>query len=257
MSDEAIQAAKRTGGGVIQRWRRDEIPAYTVARDVACYPPCPDQYGCALCGGTGRVPFNPQDVLRALAYLGVEEARELMAEEPFVVCAELVPLDLGLKELSRLLAKLPPHRLEVVCANCRHGVVSLGPRCRRCRAHDTPAKDWLLADATLAVARACVPNFECGSCAGCNTSSGQCDYRTNILKALDAGRAWVAEPTVDLWHSWGEAWASAMHAAGAPAWAPYGGFWVELPKVLQSAATVIGAARVRVIITSALLGRLL
>jgi len=240
---------------VIQRWRRDEIPAYTVARDVACYPPCPDQYGCALCGGTGRVPFNPQDVMRLLAFLGVEEARELMAEEPFVIYAELVPLDLGLKELSRLLAKLPPHRLAAKCANCRHGVVSLGPRCRRCQDHDTPASDWLMADAALACGLECAavfdhrPDMDCPKCCGCQ------QYDCPI-PALLAGRAWVAEPTRER----EEAWQRADLVGGLPDWVPAVGS-VEFPEraafAIQAAAHVLGAARVREVVTAALLGRLL
>ena len=245
----------------MERLRADELPAYTVARDVTCCPPCPDQYGCARCKGTGRVPCEPLDLLRLLAFLGVEEARKACGGSPryYELEGELpLPqwigsLTSGLNGrgfgLSSILSKLPPHRLEVACANCRHGVVSLGPRCRRCRVSDTPAERWLMVVAALAVARKC---WECHDLPYCS------DLRTRIEDALLDAQAWVEEPTRERERAWqgrSDDW------NGIPAWVPSPHSWAGIgptaAETLQAAAAVIGEPRVREVVTAALLGRLL
>ena len=253
MTDATTRAKERTGGGIMERLRADELPAYTVARDVACSEgtDCAEWGACpGGCKGTGRVPYEPQDVLRALAFLGVEEAREAVGvawEAVFSLVSVEERLWSG--SLRDLLSKLPPHRLEVACANCRHGVVSLGPRCRRCRVSDTPAERWLMANAALAVARKC---WECHDLPYCS------DLRTRIEDALLDAQAWVEEPTRERERAWqgrSDDW------NGTPAWVPSPHSWAGIgptaAETLQAAAAVIGEPRVREVVTAALLGRLL
>jgi len=242
MTDATTRAKERTGGGIMERLRADELPAYTVARDVACSEgtDCAEWGACpGGCKGTGRVPLDPQDVLRALAFLGVEEAREAVGvawEAVFSLVSVEERLWSG--SLRDLLSKLPPHRLEVACANCRHGVVSLGPRCRRCRVSDTPAERWLMANAALAVA------LECWA-----RPQGRLVREIKAeAAAMNACADWVAEPTADLWHSWQRRWPQA-----GVAWVP----GVEPARALQAAALVLGEPRVREVVTAGLLGRLL
>ena len=211
----------------------------------------------------GRETPDPLDVTRLAAFLGDVKAQEVVRAGDFNPCCcamspcrddcwEPKQLGVWLTALSRLLAKLPPHRLLV--NSTRPLVYALDRRVdsglveiKTNWPHDTPAEQWLLADAALAVAWEC----HAKDCAWCGDTQAEdsCDVALTLL----AGQAWVEEPTRER----EESWASAMHAAGAPAWAPYGGFWVELPKVLQAAATVIGAARVREVATASILARLL
>ena len=252
--DSDIRALERTGGGLMERLRANEIPTFTESRDGACDHKNWTQVECAA--AQHEHPFDPQDLLRLLAFLGVEEAREAVGEA-WEAVLNLVSVEFRLwsGSLRDLLTRLPPHRLEVKCANCRHGVVSLGPRCRRCQDHDTPAKDWLMADAALACGLECAavfdhrPDMDCPKCCGCQ------QYDCPI-PALLAGRAWVAEPTRER----EEAWQRADLVGGLPDWVPAVGS-VEFPEraafAIQAAAHVLGAARVREVVTSALLGRLL
>jgi len=261
----------------MERLRADELPAYTVARDVACCPPCPDQYGCARCKGTGRVPLDPLDLLRVLTFLGVEEAREIVGGGYDRGCdyymdddgphPESCPIRAWLHALSRLLAKLPPHRLEVECANCRHGVVSLGPRCRRCRVTDTPAERWLLADAALAVAWECLRAEERSACVVYDLEAGHYRYTDTdsmslapswsafldpVRNALLAGQAWVEEPTPERLVAWSRSVSGTPRWVPAPVWES--GFYADRG---AQAATILGAARVREVVTASLLGRIL
>ena len=252
MTDATTRAKERTGGGLMERLRADELPAYTVARDVACSEgtDCAEWGACpGGCKGTGRVPYERLDLLRVLAFLGVEEARESLCleqtpgglrgfEPSWLWWDQKAGLEQWLDGLSLLLAKLPPHRLEVECANCRHGVVSLGPRCRRCQVTDTPAECWLLANAALAVA------WECWA-----RPQGRLVREIKAeAAAMNACADWVAEPTADLWHSWQRRWPQA-----GVAWVP----GVEPARALQAAALVLGEPRVREVVTAGLLGRLL
>ena len=265
MTDATTRAKERTGGGIMERLRADEIPAYTVARDVACED-C-DGSGfvqrngqCGLCGGTGRDPYEPLDLLRLLAFLGVEEAREVEpgayglcgCHESVGECEHLEGVEdetpllcYWLQALSRLLVKLPPHRLLV--NSTRPLVYALDRRAtsglvetKTNWPHDTPAERWLMVVAALAVAWA--------------LARVRATRRLVTLPALLlAGQAWVEEPTPERERAWHAEWS----AGPLPEWV------LPLPttqharEALQAAASIIGAARVREIVTAALLGRLL
>ena len=233
----------------MERLRADELPAYTVAREVTCTPPC------GLCGGTGRVPYDPQDVLRALAFLGVEEARWAVGEA-WEAVFNLVSVEFRLwsGSLRDLLAKLPPHRLLV--NSTRPLVYALDRRVdsglvetKTHWPHDTPAEQWLLADAALAVALECLAQ-PCGP-----GGAGQGISRDlTVQPALDACAAWVEEPTRERLVAWEEPWARPLNMPGwIPAYAELG----EQARALQAAARVIGEPRVREVVTASLLGRLL
>ena len=271
MTDATTRAKERTGGGIMERLRADELPAYTMARDVACSEgtDCAEWGACpGGCKGTGRVPYEPQDVLRALAFLGVEEAREAVGvawEAVFSLVSVEERLWSG--SLRDLLSKLPPHRLEVgrpECGRCEGSgryvwpegegpPASYDTRCVRCQGtgkshHDTPAERWLMADAALAVARKC---WECHALPYCS------DLRTRIEDALLDAQAWVEEPTRERERAWqgrSDDW------NGTPAWVPSPHSWAGIgptaAETLQAAA-VIGEPRVREVVTAALLGRLL
>jgi len=236
----------------MERLRANEIPTFTESRDGACDHKNWTQVECAA--AQHEHPFDPQDLLRLLAFLGVEEAREAVGEA-WEAVLNLVSVEFRLwsGSLRDLLTRLPPHRLEVKCANCRHGVVSLGPRCRRCQDHDTPAKDWLMADAALACGLECAavfdhrPDMDCPKCCGCQQDD--CP-----IPALLAGRAWVAEPTAERLAAWEEHWA---YPRGLPGWGPAYAELGEPARALRAAALVLTPERVRVIVTAAILGRLL
>ena len=268
MSDKATRAAQRTGGGLIQRWRADEIPTFTVARDVAC----PEGTDCAEwgecpggCKGTGRVPFNPQDVMRLLAFLGVEEAREVVGPEDDADWNKVsnwpypaIDLTTWLDGLSSLLSHLPPHRLLV--NSTRPLVYALDRRVdsglvetKTNWPHDTPAEHWLLADAALACAGECSRiEDEKARSAGVDPAWIPEMHRTR--RAIAAGRAWVEEPTETALLEWS---CAAEHPRpDLPGWVPRA-YSFSASLALQAAAIVIGAARVREIVTAALSGRLL
>ena len=261
--DSDIRAKERTGGGLMERLRADEQPTFTSARDGACDHKNWTQVECAA--AQHEHTYEPLDLLKLLAFLGVEEVRKACGGSPryYELEGEL-PLPQWIGSLTRglngrgfglssLLAKLPPHRLEVDCANCRHGVVSLGPRCRLCRVSDTPAERWLLADAALACGLECAavfdhrPDMDCPKCCGCQQDD--CP-----IPALLAGRAWVAEPTAERLAAWEEHWA---YPRGLPGWGPAYAELGEPARALRAAAHVLGEPRVREVVTAAILGRLL
>ena len=244
----------------MERLRADELPAYTVARDVACSEgtDCAEWGACpGGCNGTGRVPYDPQDLLRLLAFLGVEEAnpgRHPIHSE----WADGLSLDHWLDGLSLLLAKLPPHRLLV--NSTRPLVYALDRRVdsglvetKTNWPHDTPAEHWLLADAALACAGECSRiEDEKARSAGVDPAWIPEMHRTR--RAIAAGRAWVEEPTETALLEWS---CAAEHPRpDLPGWVPRA-YSFSASLALQAAAIVIGAARVREIVTAALSGRLL
>lgn len=181
MSDAKTRLAQREGLGLKERLRAgDLVPSYTTAREI--------RVGTAHDGsgesGAIVLPFEPLDLVRLLAFLGVEEAREIHEGE-WGLCGchesegwcehledpddETPLLVYWCAALQRLAAKLPPKRVEAreQCRPCRgtggvkrkRGIY----RCSPCEStgrvsatHDTDAERWLLVVAALAVARECL-----------------------------------------------------------------------------------------------------
>jgi len=272
MTDATTRAKERTGGGLTERLRADELPAYTVARDVACgvclgggrmRDPDPALLGawihrdCTDCT-RGRVPYESLDLLRLLAFLGVEEANS--GRHPIhSEWADGLSLDHWLDGLFLLLAKLPPHRLLVnstrplVYALDRRvdsGLVEIKTDWPR----DTPAEHWLMADAALACGLECLPAWWKRAPW---PDGPRGTWENNAPRsAILAGQAWVEEPTPLP----GDPAESLSVCEGIPEWAA--GLLIHTghvtgDEVLLDAATVIGEPRVREVVTAALLGRLL
>lgn len=183
---------------------------------------------------------NAEDVLRALAFCGLGEARELVDLGHLLHFASS-DLEDFTKGLRILLAKLPPHRLEEL--ECDHWLPNeVHPSmeyksavgCKRCGQsgvynHDTPAQLWLMVAASLAVARECAAASDTRTCLAAGPAGAACE-------------AWLAEPTRAKMETWEQVW---LHAGvHAPAWLPspapnaVGG-------VLQAAAEILTPARVR------------
>jgi len=235
---------------------------------------------CHECEGTGRVPYHPRDATRLLAFLGVEEAREIVPEEEWYASAQAAGGPRysvwTIKEWSEtcatLLAKLPPHRLEVHAATCPGNGSAIDRDVGTCSEHcpvhhDTPASQWLVSDATLAVARECLLLWEdrqgwTWESDGYRSIAHRNVGHTGALPpraAIAAGQAWVAEPTQDRERVWQERVAPVLDL---PRWVP-NPTWsirgIRLPdrQPLQAASEILGEPRVREIVARAIVGRVL
>ena len=272
--DAAIGRAERDedGRGLLARYRAGLLLAYPCAPDVACnasswcQSAAPFDPGCENCGGSGRVPADQEDVLRLLAFAGVEEARALVpcCSDSGTGCswawhADHDHLDAWLEGISRLCAKLPARRVEAVaCEDCggERSYAVEGSRVHQCRccgavrdaalreAVDTPAERWLLVAACVAVGREiCGPDD--GEHADCDS---ECMARRE-LDALVAGSAWVEEPTLVCEGEW-----SSVVQTDAR-WVP--GPHDERAANLQAAAEVLGEPRVRELVCAEVVRRVL
>jgi hypothetical protein len=202
------------------------------------------------------------DLVRLLAFLGVEEAREITPIDP--AWGYLVGLKEWLREVSRLAAKLPPRRLEVDCSDLKcegngwywgDPAKSLDQRhaCEPCKGtgkvtSDTPAETWRLVVAAEATGRTCWNH-------GTMTlpTEQELDQSIRRERALDACAAWIEEPTKERAAAW----------AFLPLWVP-GPPWPSWPaargraaQILQAAAKILGEPRTREVAAAAVLGRLL
>ena len=219
----------------------------------------------------GRETPDPLDVTRLAAFLGDVKAQEVVRAGDFNPCCcamspcrddcwEPKQLGVWLTALSRLLAKLPPHRLLV--NSTRPLVYALDRRVdsglvetKTNWPHDTPAERWLMADAALACAGECSRiEDEKARSAGIDPAWIPEMHRTR--RAIAAGRAWVEEPTPLP----GDPAESLSVCEGIPEWAA--GLLIHTghvtgDEVLLDAARVLGEPRVREIVTAALFGRLL
>lgn len=261
--DSATRQASREGGehpGVLLRQGR-LVPGYTVAREG----------------------FDPLDLIRLGAFLGDEESREVapeswcaccgedQGEDVGGVCVPCVNLDPGspLRSLTRwldvfrsLAAKLPPKRVEVPCETCSEDAEGRIFTCAP-ESHDTPANQWLLALAAVAVGRECLRGYACGhsgaiegwGCPDCRDSGYCLAGGADAECALDAAQAWVDEPTPERREAWDSAYS--MPGPGAPRWMPrlvWVGDQVEdLARAMLAAAEILGEQRVREVASRAIL----
>lgn len=291
VTDAKIRQAEHDDGlALVERLRAGDLwPAYTSAREVPC-PKCEPirkkagatapgwsrSISCLECNGAGPMPCDPLDVVRLLAFYGVEEARDLMPglgcnSQGSCACdyhpdpqsldrEDHVCLDQDhhgwLVDLPRLAAKLPPKRVEVICPAClrdRFRDSMPGPitpaRLKRCGcdktvAHDGPAEQWLLVAACVAVAREIVKEYRKRGSAQEVLPGWQ-----DCLRAIDACQAWVDEPTPEHHSDYMHRWA----AAECP-WLP---LFSNPARALIAAAEVITPERVRELVKNTLLAQLL
>lgn len=246
MSDATI----RKGGRLIDRLRAGLlVPAYTVARDVACGACTQGRVrsekndmwvGHTPCNGKGRVPYDPtgRSFLRLLAFLGVEEAREIVEwnEDPRRNLLSWT------NELQHLASPLPPKRVEVACgARSRSWVYRMCSAfdCEVCNGTgkvttDTPAEQWLMVVAVVAVGRVVWANRKNPGGPGGGPAQmlhGRfVNEQRRIGKALTAGDAWLDEPTPERATLW------VGRVQGAPDWVPRFGL---AGRALQSAAEIL------------------
>lgn len=281
------RARQATGAEALQwRLRAGELPAYTEAREVACphgktctavRPRLSDGvhrsgYPCTGCGdpkkgharGQGVVPCQDEDVLRVLAFCGLEEARELTYPE-WWWAVDHSSLKAWERGLQPLLAKLPPHRLEgkKCSAECHegydHGEGNCHPTDCEYGRVDTPAQQWLMVAASLAVARECAKRWRPGVEAVNLAHQGRSQKR-EIARALDACEGWLAEPTPECLTPW-----LVAEDPGMPSWALLGGLATAdaafLPRAagdaLQAAAEILGKEAVRSIASAEIVRRIL
>lgn len=267
MSDAAIRQEERDGAGLLARYRAGLLEvAYPCAPDVDCTfgPKSGRSHGedCE-CGDSWRVPVDPEDLLRLLAFLGVEEARALCSEGDAAKWAtyDTADLDLWLDMLSRLLAKLPARRVEEkACSECDstgeweiqgdpwepgdEWPEPVAVKCEACSGSaryktDTPAERWLLVAACVTVGREILRS-------GRGLAPGEGDPGARRAEeAIAAAEAWVEEPTNAGEEAWGR-------SGEVPAWCP-----MPFPAIptrrLQAAAKILSTERVREIASNSLL----
>ena len=271
--DATIRQAERDGGGLLARYRAGLLGAYPCAPDVAC--PCSRCYGsgqtdwesltwggeaeeCPRCNGSGerRVPADPEDLLRLLAFLGVEEARALVPVD--WGWGSLVGLKAWLMELSRLLAKLPARRVEVECHPCENhrypALASLRPfSCCDGTGNvrqDVQAENWILVAACVAVGRECL-TYAMDHSVGCSFA--------DEWDALNAAEAWIADPTQERLTAWRR-----IQTGSPPSWVPEpprapqpGRMPANLAQPLHAASEVLGETRVRELVCAEIVRRVL
>ena len=202
--------------------------------------------------------------IRLMAYLGDEEAREIEGKEhPNLVacevcglrcgthrCYDCLPLDAWLAGLTILAAKLPPARAKVTCPVCEGRQWAVRPSICECNGtgkvqHDTPAERYLLVVAAEAVGRAC---WRVGFHESKWAPGLSCNDYDRAREALDACAVWIAEPTTTLELEWN---CAADHPRpDLPFWVPRS--W-SLPEAIQAAAKILGEAKVRVLVSEAVL----
>lgn len=224
--DAETRSLERTGSvDLAGKLRKDELPAYTSAREVGGLLSKPvGDTGFRLVR-PGRVAADPMDAIRILAFASLPEARAMV--EPSSLPFDN-PLGDWLGGLQRLWTKLPPHDSGV------------------------PAERWGMVVVACAVARECWP-VEAARIAEERRGPLTARLVRPVLDALDAAERWIAEPTQERLKAWQGPWLGWPHERSQrPLWLPSPPGWPQdwAPGLL-AAADVIGADRVREVASAA------
>lgn len=264
------------GARLVDQLRRAELPAYTEARGDC--DPLDVARLLAFCGDEEACEVTPGEECVWCGW--VDEEREDFGG----CCANCANADppwrsdfsRWLARLIDLAAKLPPKRIgRNQCDGCARGYSVVGGvhpgtwdgqlcTADRYPIHDTPSERWLLVVAAEAVARECFL-AECGVVRasaqvvpGLDAAARLADRAIalpGIREALDACRAWIAEPTPDRLRTWHRAESPSLPPLAilsgiAEADAPFAGRAVG--DALLAAADVLGPDRVREIASRAI-----
>lgn len=300
VTDASTRAQERAGGGILGRARAHDLWRYTTATNRGCAgcPGCgpPRDITCP-----GSDPADPHDALALLAFMGSSQAREaadgtLWGERAYVSCRDGRPTDCPMcswclvhdhdcakvslrnwvKHLESLVSAQPPRRTELrcECTGCtRPHCLGHGVRVKECafcqgrcngtrRAFsDTPASQWLMTLASLALAREvhratcdCEPGSTTRFLPGDPRHHPSCD---RLLATLTACQAWLKQPTADRLNEWEEGHPSLGLSTlwiPAPSWLEGWSSWADR---FVSASQVLDRLRLRELVTQTIAEALL